>query len=238
AVELLQWDDDTGWRAFETCTPDADGLYQFDPRSFLWWEVDPGTLDDLNRALTDAGLRTRLDHTGTQTLAVILDSGPELLLVTGRGAVLDWSIRGSTHRGSTLTFYERDPADLVEQISQVAHAPAHPGLADLFATYVSLRFACAETGAQVRIEADPDHDARVSAQLPDGSRLDVLHRPATTPGGTEWWWLHDTSTHPAPPVRYVRTAPPNRLSTGVYAAGHAAHLVRRRQQTEQAPKQN
>jgi hypothetical protein len=42
AVELLQWDDDTGWRAFETCTPDADGLYQFDPRSFLWWEVDPG----------------------------------------------------------------------------------------------------------------------------------------------------------------------------------------------------
>lgn len=130
------------------------------------------------------------------------------------------------HPGARLNHFDPDTADLVEQISQLAHAPAHAILADLFDAYTELRFACAddETSDQVRIEPDHDHGARVSAHLPDGTRLDLLHRPTSDPAPPA-----GSCTTPGPgtgqPYSTAHFAPTTSPRPGWHAATNAArHL--------------
>ncbi|MGP4001730.1 hypothetical protein [Streptomyces sp. 8N706] len=226
--EVLEWDEDgAAWTFTYSVEPGEDGHYAFDRRDFIWEEVDPGTLRDLEAALTATGLSASCGHSGLEGLELLvdLDTGGILRLTESPGATLRWMIPGLNPSGH-LIWRDRDTTELTEQISQLARAPQSPFLAESFQAYVELRFQlhCQRHAARVVIEPDEEHAARVSAHLPDGHRIDLLRRPAKP--GDAGWLMRDTFQRFAPGV--VAPSPNPEVTHATYAAGTAARYLNHR----------
>lgn len=184
---------------------DADGLLHLPAEHFPWQEVHPGTLDDLEPALTSAGLSVSRVHDPDHhtALMVNLDNGDAVRLVDVPGAVR-WIL---TPFDGLLTRYRPGTTDLTHHIGQLARTPHSPFLGEVFHTYLMVWAQLANTTARVRIEPDTEHTARVRVYLPDGYQIDVIRRPAQ-PGESGWVLRHTfPSRHrPGAPIAAVRAA--------------------------------